>query len=184
MSREYCQHCNYPTTTCVCSAVAVMNVKTQITLMLHPSEQNKAKNTGRLIPLLIPSAVIIVGESGEDFSSVKDRIREFPKTVVLFPCDISQSLTDISKEQEIEHIIVIDATWRKAKKIWMLNPWLHQLSVAHLNLDSISQYRIRKGSRENGVSSIEAVAAALEEIESVDTAPVWALFEAMQSNWP
>ena len=80
-------------------------------------------------------------------------------------------------------LVLIDGTWRKAKKIWMSNPWLQQLRVCHIDAVS-SRYRIRRGSVPGGLATIEAAASALEQLGEVKTEALLNAFEALQENWP
>jgi DTW domain-containing protein YfiP len=104
---------------------------------------------------------------------------------VLFPSPDSKIFSEALKPavQRVQTLILIDGTWRKAKKMWQLNPWLWSLAVSRLEAGSISRYRIRKGSEAGGISTLEAAALALEILEGADTEPLYKAFEAMQDKW-
>lgn len=187
--RKICPACQYPLLVCVCSAITRTVVDTEIIILQHPSEKSRAKNTARLISLVIPNTQTFVGESATDFELVKQRLlaRESKDTsiAVLFPSADSKIFSEALKPsvQRVQTLILLDGTWRKAKKMWQLNPWLWPLMVFRLEAGSISRYRIRKGSEAGGICTLEAVALALEILEGADTEPLYKAFEAMQDKW-
>jgi hypothetical protein len=78
------------------------------------------------------------------------------------------------------NIILLDGTWRKAYKILQLNPWLLNLPSLHLTFEGKSQYTIRKSSRPDSLSTLEAAAYSLQALEpELDIAPIFKVFNAM-----
>ncbi len=71
-------------------------------------------------------------------------------------------------------LVVIDATWRKSRKMLYLNPVLQSLPRMTLIGAPPSIYTIRKAHRENQLSTLEATCYALPQLETreVDYAPV------------
>lgn len=187
--RKVCLACGYPLVVCICTAITKTAVDTEIIILQHPTEKNRAKNTARLISLVVPDTKLIVGEGAADFEQVKQHLltqksRE-TSVAVLFPSPASTILSEVSQPtlKKIQTLILIDGTWRKAKKMWQLNPWLWPFVVSRLEADSKSRYRIRKGSEAGGLSTLEAAALALEILEDADTKPLYRAFEAMQDKW-
>lgn len=187
--RKICPACEYPLVVCICSAITQTTFDTEIIILQHPTEKNRAKNTARLVSLVIPDTVVIVGESAADFEDVKQQlmVRKVGEgsVAVLFPSADSKVLSEKLEPSpvKIQTLILIDGTWRKAKKMWQLNPWLWSLVVCKLEAGTISGYRIRKGSQTGGLSTLEAAALALETVEGADSAPLYQAFEAMQDKW-
>ncbi|MFT6056992.1 MAG: DTW domain-containing protein YfiP [Pseudohongiellaceae bacterium] len=187
--RKICSACQYPTVVCVCSAITQIAVDVEIIILQHPYEKNRAKNTARLISLVVPDAIVVVGESAADFEQIKQRLTDREsagrRVAVLFPSPDSTILSENLKtaSNPVQTLILIDGTWRKAKKMWQLNPWLWSLGVFRLEAGSESRYRIRKGSEAGGLSTLEAAALALEIVEDANTAPLYKAFEAMQDKW-
>ena len=153
-------------------------------MLQHPSEATHAKNTARLIELVTETCEINVGETPEDFAEVKKALQTNTGAVVLFPAPQSMALADELAARPIDTLVILDGTWRKAKKIWLANPWLQQLRVCHLNGHANSDYRIRRSKYPNSLSTLEAAVVALGALESTPTAPLTEAFSAMQSHWP
>ena len=182
MPRSYCLRCNYPERTCLCHAIDRTSYSIRLTILQHPSEAGHAKNTARLVTLVAEDAEVVVGEYPEDFDGVRQALLSNPGAVVLFPASTSVPLSEANRTSPVLRLVLIDGTWRKAKKIWMSNPWLQQLRVCHID-DVSSRYRIRRGSVPGGLATIEAAASALEQLGEVKTEALLNAFEALQKNW-
>ncbi|MFZ8989008.1 MAG: tRNA-uridine aminocarboxypropyltransferase [Pseudohongiellaceae bacterium] len=183
MPRSYCPRCDYPERTCLCHDIDRTGYSIKLTILQHPTEAGHAKNTARLITLVAEGAEVAVGEQPEDFDGVRHALLSNPGVVVLFPTSISVPLSEVNQTSPVHRLVLIDGTWRKAKKIWMSNPWLQQLRVCHIN-DASSRYRIRRGSVPGGLATIEAAAAALAQLGEANTEALLNAFEAFQKNWP
>ena len=183
MPRSYCKRCNYPERTCLCHAIDRTSYSIRLTILQHPSEAGHAKNTARLVTLVAADAEVVVGEHPEDFDGVRQALLSNPGAVVLFPASTSVPLSEADQTSPVLRLVLIDGTWRKAKKIWMSNPWLQQLRVCNID-DMSSQYRIRRGNVPGGLATIEAAASALEQLGEVNTEALLNVFEALQKNWP
>ncbi|WP_100657767.1 tRNA-uridine aminocarboxypropyltransferase [Alteromonas flava] len=183
-SRAVCSSCRYPISTCVCDAIQLLDSAVRISILQHPSEQKHAKNTARLLPLLLPKAELTVGEIPTDFSAVQAHTGRVKNTIVLYPTEHAQALESWAETNDTpQHIIVLDGTWRKARKLWLSNPWLHELPCVAITPAHPSQYKIRKAPREDSLSTLEAVAHALAKLEDIDTAPFTQILSKLQSHW-
>ncbi|TAA48060.1 tRNA-uridine aminocarboxypropyltransferase [Corallincola spongiicola] len=184
--RQRCLVCHYPRKTCVCAWVSRTQNKTQVYVLQHPSEVNKAKGTVRLLQLALSNIKVVVGESESDFTSLRDEIvkqaAQGTSVAVLFPTDSSISVEHWGATvalRQPQAIIVLDGTWRKALKLYHHNPWLAQFRSLVLSTASESQYTIRKAPKQEQLSTLEAVACTLEHLEEFNTQPLYRVFEAM-----
>ena len=182
--RAYCEHCQYPLNTCICDAVIRVNCDCHVSILQDPTETKHAKNTARLAQLLLPNAVVHVGQMPQDFTAVMDHMKRHPKTLLVYPSDSAVSLTDKSVDwSAYRHILVLDGTWRKAKKMWLSNPWLHSLYSCSIAPQQGSAYHIRKRPDEKSLSTLEAIAATLNVIDNVPLEPFTRILNAMQKHW-
>lgn len=183
--RPQCPDCDYPLTACLCHAIQAMDSDTRVVVLQHPSEAGHAKNSVRLLSRVLPGAEVILGETEADFSEIRQRLENNGHhSLLLYPAEDSISLAEISVETRSVgkpvNLIVIDGTWRKALKIFKLNPWLQQLQMVHLGEDYQGRYRIRKARRPDSLSTLEATAYALAELEpTLDVSPLFTAFDAM-----
>ena len=154
-------------------------------ILQHPKEVDHAKNSARLVKLAIPQARILVGESPADFQPHLSSGFDSPnQAAVFYPSPSSRpmepNLTEFQRS-DVKQLIFIDATWRKAFKMWQLNPWLQDLACWHFSAPPPSRYQIRKAKVEHSLSTLEAVAYALEQGFTLDPSGLFELFDAMQA---
>jgi DTW domain-containing protein YfiP len=131
-----------------------------------------------------PKTETIVGETPKDFGAVRGRLISNPNAVILFPTATSLALDESMDTMPIDTLIIIDGTWRKAKKIWLSNPWLHGMRVCHLKSPISSRYHIRSSRQPDGLASIEAAASALSQLGERNTDALVDALMAMQKCWP
>jgi len=135
----------------------------------HPDETRHSKGTEIIARLSLENYHCW---QGEDFSShqlLNQLIDTCAQEVaVVYPSIDAISVTSFvdNKQYAIKHLIFIDATWRKAKKIWSLSKNLQHLNSLQLDLEIKSNYRIRKVPGDGYLSTVEAIAYCLSEFDS------------------
>jgi DTW domain-containing protein YfiP len=65
-----------------------------------------------------------------------------------------------------DSLIVLDGTWRNTREIVLSNDWLKDIPTLSLKNVGESLYRIRKSSRVESLSTIEAVSRILEMVDA------------------
>lgn len=180
MSRQICSRCQYPLTTCICANVTELALNAQLVVMQHPSEVEHAKNSVRVLKLVVPETKVVVGESAEDFAELRAELEKSQRPVYLiYPNENSEAVEDVQPNKD-GIFILLDGTWRKAFRLLQLNPWLFNLPSLHLDVAQGSNYRIRKSSRPDSLSTLEAAALVLSSVDgSLDTSPLHRAFDAM-----
>ena len=148
--------------------------------MQHPSEVKHAKNTVRLMRLVMPDIKVVVGESAEDFNELQQYLSQSTKPVfIVYPGESSQAVEQSDAQSDCI-IILLDGTWRKAYKILQCNPWLLQYPALHLAVSHQSEYIIRKAKRSDSLSTLEATALILTALDQkLDVSPLFVAFNAM-----
>ena len=200
--RKVCGNCHYPLKTCVCSALTHIEHETNVIILQDKNEVNNAKNTTRLLALSLSNLTIVKSDDIESMCKLETACIQNPAAFALFfpsnnssPFEThvsSNSETPLNELQEkapettrsIKHILFIDGTWRKAKRLYLSNEWLQHLPNYHFDEPLQGQYRIRKTSIENGLSTLEAVAYVLSKTDGANVKALHDLFEKMQSHWP
>lgn len=180
--RIYCDKCRYPQPVCICHAVCSVPCQQTIVVLQHPSEAKHAKNTARLLSLCLPKVQVYVGEFTDDFAQARKELNG-RSAAVFYPSSQSLALEPNQAEYQRHHfdsLIFIDATWRKAYKIWQRNPWLHKLTNWHFSVPPPGSYHIRKTKLPNALSTLEAVAYVLKTGHKVESAPLYQTFMEMQ----
>lgn len=157
-----------------------MTVSTELIVLQDPSEVGHAKNSVRLMALVISEMRVYVGESPDDFKSLRKYLDGCTKPIYLvYPSDKSTDVMEVQLEKQVV-LLFLDGTWRKAYKLLQLNPWLQDYPALHLDLDCASNYKIRKASRTDSLSTLEAAAMMLKSIEpELKVTPLTNALEAM-----
>lgn len=162
MSRARCPRCERPLDHCLCALIPRLDNRTRVLLLQHPSEVGHALNTARLAVLGLGNAELRVGE---DFSDLDLSAWD---AWLLFPGDSAVALADLAARpvDKPRLLVVPDGTWRKARKLLHLNPRLAALPRVVLPAGLTSRYRLRKAPAEGALSTIEAVAHALDALDA------------------
>ncbi|WP_248737994.1 tRNA-uridine aminocarboxypropyltransferase [Pseudomonas sp. MWU12-2029] len=178
MSRPQCPRCLRPQTHCLCPLIPSLDSRTRVLLLQHPSEVNHALNTARLAALGLNNAELIVGEVFEDLPTLLNQPGY--RARLLFPADDAQPMQAYAASDEPLLLVVPDGTWRKARKMLHLNPLLAALPRVTLAEGGVSRYRLRKAPGPGALSTIEAIAQALQTLEApASFDPLLKPFEAL-----
>lgn len=180
--RPRCATCQRPLATCLCPWVTPVVHATDVLILQHPLEAHHAKNTARLLHLSLTRSRLQVGEVFD--RAVLDPTRT---PVLLYPpdqptgnpaADSTPSMCGDWPAPNHLQLVVLDATWRKSRKLLHLNPWLGALPRLSLDDTLPSVYAIRKAHRPGQLSTLEATCAALVQLEgsAVGVAPLLAAF--------
>lgn len=143
----------------------------EMLVLQHPDECHQAKGTARLLGLSLQRCQVRVGDI---FDPPADELENW----LLYP---GGSGGVPAKPPSHLRLIVLDASWRKSRKLLHLNPWLQALPRVSLQVERASAYAgLRKAERSGQLSTLEAAALALQQMESRPDryAPLLAGFDA------
>ncbi|MCO1336576.1 DTW domain-containing protein [Microbulbifer sp. OS29] len=171
MPRETCNTCLRPPNVCYCSSLVNLANSLKVVIIQHPQEVKHPFNTGRMAHLCLNNSEMMTAETlaGDQLNSLLN----IP-SALLYPSlewlpDSIEFNSGLSSESNqppnIQQLIVIDATWKKSKKILHLNPPLQKLPRVNFNGGLESRYSIRKTSIADGLSTIESIAKAMVLLE-------------------
>jgi len=175
MTRPRCNTCARPLKTCLCDLVQVVNNTCELLILQHPREEFEAKGTGRLLHLCLKRSKLVVGEEFGD-EALRMLLGDQKTNILLFPPSEdspleNQQLLSASDAKRLNEdkaglglrLVLIDGTWRKARKMLHLSPLLARLPRLQLS-PRRSHYHIRKAQRAGQLSSLEAGYWALAEM--------------------
>ncbi|WP_342118048.1 tRNA-uridine aminocarboxypropyltransferase [Pseudoduganella sp. OTU4001] len=173
LRRPMCATCLRPAATCICHWVAPVASAVDILILQHPMEVANAKGSARLLHLCLPGSRI---ESGEQFGEAALRTmlgRNGRQPVLLYPDTPGDRSLGIAPPPQCDpglapenvQLVVLDATWRKSRKMLYLNPLLQALPRLPLRDTPPSHYLIRKAHAPDQLSTLEASCYALAQLE-------------------
>ncbi|HRL21353.1 MAG TPA: tRNA-uridine aminocarboxypropyltransferase [Alcaligenes sp.] len=184
-SPRRCSRCQRPLSRCLCPLIPSLPQPCPVLILQHSSEASHALNTARLAHLGLQETELWVGES---FESLPMRLAQAHRPVLLFPgpdavqaglpvaaglwsaCSNAYSERTSARHKSAlnmqtgspDLIVVPDGTWRKARRILMVNPILQALPRWVLPPGPPSRYRLRKAPDPQAVSTLEAIARVLQ----------------------
>lgn len=177
--RRQCPGCNRPMRHCLCSLIPDIAASTQVLVIQHPSEQRHALNTARLLVAGVRGAKLLIAEQLTEQCSEMLMDPAF-NTELLFPGEGAQEVSIAVSDHRPRRLVLLDGTWRKARKILHLNPVLQNLPRVALPAGLISHYRLRKAPGPGALSTLEAGMHALQLIEpSADFSALLVPFDAL-----
>jgi DTW domain-containing protein YfiP len=171
--RAYCGGCGFLVTQCVCEWVPRLSTHLNIVILQDPKEAKHAKNTVSLLRLALTSVECISTANVDALKNVLSQ-KDPVKWRLVFPCDAAVAVESIEVEEasEIEGLIFIDATWRKAKKLYFTEPLLRIFGAVSFLQPPIGQYKIRKSPNDTSLSTLEACAYSIEQVAGDNMQPL------------
>lgn len=168
--RAVCTTCLRAQSACICRWITPIQAQAHLLILQHPLEVGNAKNSARLLHLCVNGSVM---ETGEAFDAVvlDSLLHADGRTPVLLypatPDDAGLPAPPPMPMLPVDalRLVLLDATWRKSRKMLYLNPALQRLPRLALTDVAPSNYRIRKAHAPHQLSSLEAAAQALGQLE-------------------
>ena len=182
-----CKHCMLLPYLCICSIKKTVNTQSAFLLLMYDDEILKPSNTGRLIADLIPDTFAYIWSRTEPNKSMLALVND-PKwqPIVVFPEEyaqaervltqpaIPQAKTPVSNKRPL--FILLDGTWAQAKKMFRKSPYLDALPVLSFSPEKLSQYLVRKATKDNQLATAEVASLVLASIGEQKNADLLALF--------
>lgn len=119
--------------------------------------------TLRMVQLSLPAATVRRGVEFADDPVVGELCNREPQPYVLYPGPGAVDLEELAGRPIT--LIAIDGTWSQARQLLTRNPALAALPRVAFTPGAPSAYRIRRQPAEHCVSTIEALARALDVLE-------------------
>ncbi|MFC5479405.1 tRNA-uridine aminocarboxypropyltransferase [Massilia suwonensis] len=177
--RASCAACLRAQSACICAWVRPVDASSSLLILQHPLEVANAKNSARLLHLCVAGSALAVGEQF-DPAELDALLHADGRTPLLLypetPGVAAVAAGELPPAEQLR-LVVLDATWRKSRKMLHLNPALQALPRLALSSMPASNYRIRKAHAPDQLSSLEAAAYALGQLGG-DMAQVAPLFDA------
>ena len=169
--RAVCGACLRAQSACICAWIAPVASPVSLLILQHPLEVGNAKNSARLLHLSVAGSSMVVGETFAAEALHRLLHADGRTPVLLYPDTPGDAglpapppFAPLPAAQL--RLVVLDATWRKSRKMLYLNPLLQALPRLALDAVAPSNYRIRKAHAPHQLSSLEAAVHALAQLEN------------------
>lgn len=174
--RPMCATCQRPAAACICRWASPVASAVDVLILQHPMEAGHAKGSARLLHLCLPGSRIEVGEQFDEAALAAMLGRDGRRPVLLYPDTPGDRSLGIAAPPPYcgtlapgqVRLVVLDATWRKSRKMLYLNQALQALPRMPLRGTPPSHYLIRKAHAPDQLSTLEAVCYALARLEGDD----------------
>jgi DTW domain-containing protein YfiP len=174
--RATCATCLRARSACICGWIAPVASDVEVLVLQHPLETGNAKNSARLLHLSLPGSQLAVGEAFDPdllaallAGGARTPVLLYPETpgdAALGIAPPPQPAPGLTGEPGGVRLVVLDATWRKSRKMLYLNPLLQALPRLALRGMPASNYRIRKAHAPDQLSTLEATTYALMQLHN------------------
>jgi DTW domain-containing protein YfiP len=182
MSRAFCYQCHRASVACLCGRIEPQQNQVRVVVLQHPDESSHARGSAIIAELGLQQYTCWVGEDFTAHAPLQQLLQAHGDELVLvFPGEQARGLQQVKAEKPIKILLFIDASWRKARKIWQTNPQLQRLNCCYLEPAQPSAYRIRKVPQPGYLSTLESIVEALRIVEEApaDYQPMLELFTEM-----
>ena len=155
--------------------------KVAVLILQHPQEQDRVLGTAKLVVSTLANAHLTIGLSWRNLAHPLKEPAEAKDWGVLYlgstRAKAKGPLVAVDRKGEpladqaaaragLKGIVVLDGNWAQAKALWWRNPWLTRLRRFVVVPDGPSLYGdLRREARPDAVSTLEAVALALDALE-------------------
>ena len=155
---RYCLGCAMPKKVCRCGQIEIKPMDREIIIIRHPDERRNTLSTVSLIKQRHPELLV---KEGTSFSPVRRTACAllFPQSPTTSRAALQERACQPPHKGDIKTtLLLIDATWKKAKRMLYENPWLAELPRVALKPPTRSDYLLRKGPGGTALSTVEAFA--------------------------
>jgi DTW domain-containing protein YfiP len=164
-----CLVCRINHSLCFCDQILKHDTQTIISIIMHHREEHLTANTAKLATLTLNNATIYPrGLLQAPFLLSQLNLVPNILPLYLFPDEDSEELNEEFKTLHPGpyHLIVPDGTWSQTMKVRRREPGLSDILCVKLSDSIKGEYKLRRGIREDGVCTFEAIAYALEILEN------------------
>lgn len=149
-----CEGCNLPVLNCLCPYKVKAESVAQVWLLTHPLEHFKPTNTGRLIGDVITTTQVFTWYRTAPDAQLAALLKDPPLRALCDfsgrsarlcrPCGGDRNCSCGESQARIPVFVILDGTWRQARRMFRKSPYLDDLPVLPLQTERETRYRLRK----------------------------------------
>lgn len=167
-----CELCRLSIDYCICDHVPKTSSDVGFLLLMYDTEVLKPSNTGRLIADLIPDTYAFLWSRTQENQQLLDLLDDQQwQPYVVFPKQYADSERKVYTSAvhvpigKKPLLIMLDGSWREAKKMFRKSPYLERFPMISIDLDMFegdkSRYQIRNAAISNQLATAEVAARVL-----------------------
>ncbi|MGB0835691.1 MAG: tRNA-uridine aminocarboxypropyltransferase [Psychrobium sp.] len=176
-----CDDCRIALDFCICQHKPQCDSKAAFLLLMWDDEVLKPSNTGRLIADLIEDTHAFIWRRTDIDQALLATINDPQyQPFIVFPADyaneqqqVIHKVSDIELGNKTPLFILLDGSWREAKKMFRKSPYLASFPVLSINLDSQDErHRLRKANGDDRLATAEVAAHVLRSYGEIAPAEI------------
>jgi DTW domain-containing protein len=166
-----CPHCQMGQPFCICDQASQHESPVDWVLLMHSEEILKPTNTGRLLADVLPEHTWAFCWDRTAPPAELVQLLEDPHRLcaLVFPGEQARLAPDLAAEaahsQRRLTLLLLDGTWKQARRMCNRSPWLNQLACLALP-PSQSHYGLRKAAHTGCLSTVEAAIGVLHSLQA------------------
>ena len=174
---ESCDQCGLPNKNCICDMVPKVKTKAQLWILSTEKEFYRPSNTARILKLVNQESteIILWERTRSPDELIKNIEDELYDVYLVFP-EENENIQNESFESRISNkipaFIILDGTWKEAKKILRKSDYLKNIPKISLKPNFKSEYTLRRGIEDGNLCTIEAAIEVLKLGNDVESAEV------------
>ena len=135
---------------------------------MFDTEVLKPSNTGKLIADVIPETHAYLWSRTEPNSKLLALLKDdYYQPFVIFPEELIEDKTLVRNDIAVEDgktplFILLDGSWREAGRMYRKSTYLHHLPVLSFNRELLSNYIMRKATKDHQLATAEVASLVLD----------------------
>ncbi|MBU3156310.1 DTW domain-containing protein [Clostridium estertheticum] len=163
---ESCNQCGLPIINCLCSTAPKIKTSSKFWILSTEKEFYRPSNTARLLKLINPhSTELFLWERTKMPEKLITNLNnDIYEPFLLFPIENNQTKCpklEYKSAGKIPAFIIIDGTWKEARKILRKSSYLGNLPIISLEPNFKSIYDLRRGAKDGNLCTIETAIEVL-----------------------
>lgn len=174
---ERCEGCRLRPSHCLCALRPQLPTHAGVCLLMHDAEPLKPSNTGWLIADVVQDTFAFGWSRTAMAPGLQDLLQDPQwQPCVVFPGEFVHPIARVHHTLPAavqQHgatattasrplLILLDATWPEARKMFRKSPYLDRYPVLSLHPEQISRYKLRRSKRDDHFCTSEVAALCLE----------------------
>lgn len=170
-----CEKCRIGLSHCICALTPKVESNAGFLLLMYDTEILKPSNTGKLIADVVPNTFAFLWSRTEENKELLAVLNDEQwQPFVVFPEQYAEAGREVFNENIAVNegkkplFIMLDGSWREAKKMFRKSPYLNNFPVVSFNPEvtenkaMISRYQIRQANALNQFATAEVAARVLD----------------------
>ena len=172
-----CTACRVPLSHCLCALRPKVPTKAGVCLVMADIEPLKPSNTGWLIAdVVADTAAFGWTRTAVDPGLLAMLADPQWQPYLVFPGEFVEAARVVTEVRPVAGkrplFVLLDATWPEARKMFRKSPYLDHLPVLSLQPEQLSNYRLRRSTRDDHLCTSEVAALCFELAGEVQASAV------------